>query len=41
MRHLLFDLSMDIYSYFRAVYSAIFDMRMCFKMVLSPLGDKV
>lgn len=41
MRHLLMDLIMDIYSYFRMVFSAFYDARMCFGMVLSPLGDKV
>ena len=41
MKQLIIDLIMDIYSYFRAVYSAIFDIGMCFGMVLSPFGDNV
>ena len=41
MKQLTIDLIMDIYSYFRAVYSAIFDIGMCFGMVLSPFGDNV
>lgn len=41
MRHLLTDLIMGIYSYSRAVYSVVFDIGMCFEIVLSPLGDKV
>ena len=41
MRHLLMDLVMDIYSYFRMVFSAGYGARMCFGIVLSPLGDKV
>lgn len=39
MKQLSGDLIMDIYVYFRMVYSAIFSKRMCFWMVLSPLGD--
>ncbi len=41
MRHLLVDLIMGIYSCFRMVYSAVYGARMCFGIVLSPLGDKV
>ena len=39
MRQLLVDLIMDIYAYFRMVVSMAVNVRMCFGIVLSPLGD--